>query len=367
MPISQKHWKVVYEMFKNQTMIKSFYLSLFDKMKNKDNCVRDILNIIPKNLLNNLDNLSDSDQEYIQKIVNEFLISLFDKFVNKGLMKINRIHEFTDDEIDSMFANNFADYDSFVVMGCPESTDIDVVAFVRENDHDNGQTKLLSKMSTHRLYSELKDLGYDIINKEIDICLVYVDPVSQLIVAASKADVETQNIINDTWHYHKQIMNEKQNLPKALVLHLMRYVDFTKEQLFNKLRTFAKYVLDYAEDICLDYRSFRPSKVEAYTQGGQTMMLFLQKSDWIVHDPSKLAPVLDIGIWQTRFKAIIMKLLQICLIFSTGKTIYVKSELALSIRDSFDSLSLSPDKIKEYEEGALYYLFRGNRGDVKVP
>lgn len=345
-----------------------FYIDLETKIKANDNSVRDIIKSykLHEDIKNDI---KDSTQSLDKNIINKILLRFFDQNAFAiGYNKLARIHTFTDDEISAMNPKQFAEHDSFIVMGCDESTDIDVVCFIGSDQKDNikdGKTKELSKKSLDRLKLDLKNCGYDIENRKLDVTTAYVDPDTQMIIASSKGGAETQNIILETWTYHKQVMYPQEVIPMALHLHPMIKIEFTQKEIFDKLRSFAKYVLDHCEVISVknDYRKFRPIKAELYVKGGDQMMKYMRNIlDHIIHDPvvasEKKISMIE---WHDKFKAIVMKLLQIICLYNCGKTAYRKKDIAKLVREIFTNEdNVTVDK---YESFATWYLFRGRIGE----
>lgn len=356
--LSKKHGTLFLEILRQNKMFPAFYDDLEIKIKSQEDCVRDIIKMLERENSNSI-----TDTHIKHELINKYLIHILESSLTRGLTKMSRIHTFTNEEILSISPDNFSEHDSFLIIGCPESTDIDVICFVRDKDRYMGKTKELSNYSIKCIKQDLMSLGYDIVNRDIDINAVYVDPTTRTITASSKGGTETQNIINATWMFHKQIMvDSSQNIPLALKLHSVIDIIFTDEEIFEKLRALAKYILDYAEDICPNYKSFRPIKTEIYAQGGDCMMRFMKNIlNHIVYTLDDVTKHnMDPVKFHDRFKAIIMKLLQIILHYHHKKTIYVKRELAKAVNDIFRNSEQSI--IKEYELGSLWYLFRGKCG-----
>lgn len=363
--LGKKHGVLLLKIFSEDIMIPEFYKVLFEKMDRTDNAVRDIIK--------HVENTNGMKLKFIQErikraSVNTFLINLINYSVSKGITKLCRIYEFTDHDIQTMIPNHFSSPDSFLVVGCPDSTDIDTIVFVREQDCYMGKTKELTDESISQIREQLRDLKYDVDNRELDINIVYVNPKTRMITASSKAGTETQNIINATHMLHKQVMTEcmtdsgLQTMPLGMYLHPVVNIKFTDKEVLDKLRAFAKYVLDYAEHISRDYALFRPIRLDLYTQGGDQMMRFMEGiTKYIVCDPVEVKRLdLDMIKYHDRFKSMTMKLLQILLHDRCNDTAYVKADLAKTVHRIF---SLESDEVRtRYEAGALWLLFRGHRG-----
>ena len=106
-------------------MIDEFYKSLLSKL--------DDYNLI--------DIIKRLNYDNIKKSVNEILILIYNRSPEKFIRKINYIHSFTESELHclSLSEKHYSTYDSFIVFGCPYSTDIDVACFVMEDNYNNGK------------------------------------------------------------------------------------------------------------------------------------------------------------------------------------------------------------------------------------
>lgn len=367
--LGKKHGKLFLQILREDRMIPEFYAVLNEKMESMDNSVRDIIKYVEN--ASKHDSKHDSSAmkklalipEITRRIhVNAFLIDMLTNSVSKGITKLCRIYDFTDQDIRHMIPDHFAKYDSILVIGCSESSDIDVCCYVREQDCYMGKTKELPDEEIESIREQLRSLGYDVDRRDLDLNVIYVDPIQQMITASSKGGTETQNIINATYMLHRQIMCPGSDLPLAMHLHPVKNIEFTREEIFEKLRAFAKYVLDYAEDVSRDYLAFRPIKSDLYTQGGDEMMRFMKGIlKYIVYDPVDVKRFdLDPIKYHDRFKSMTMKLLQILMHNRCNATAYVKADLAKSVHRIF--ADEGHELLSRYEAGAAWYLFRGNRG-----
>lgn len=390
---TKKDLKYVLQIFNTKCMVDAFYLDLFKKMyefiqinrirksgngREKstvsiDNStdiyqVSDIVKYIERHhpdLLNTVSltecvdtGLVDRSSE-LRQIVDIYILESLQANPTKTLNKLAKIHSFTEDEIIEMIPERYASFDSFVVIGCPESTDIDVVCFVRSSDQSDGDVKDLSPSTLEDLLTRLKKLGYDT-SRDVDINCVYVDPATKTITASSKGGCETQNIINSTWMYHAQEIDQD-GVPYAMNLHPVNMVELDDEEMLNKLRSCAKYVLDYAEDITV-YKKFRPIKIEICSQGGDMMMKTMKEiMNFLVHDPADVDKEgLNRVRWHDRYKAIVMKLIQITSYDIQKKTAYAKRELIDLLNNVLSDKDIN--EINRYKSCARWYLFRGREG-----
>jgi hypothetical protein len=351
--LNASHAKYLLDCLKNGTMINEYYKSFFEKISQREPCV---LDIVKRNPDLTDDKVSD---DLKRKLIDRITIDLLEKSPKQGITKISKIHEFDEIEIQKMSSDQFSSWNEFVVVGCPDSTDIDAICYVDKKYCTDGNIKPLLRSEEHRLSEELKKLGYSV-DRPVDINLIYVDPDQQTIVASSKGGTETQNIINMTWQYHKQILDDMK-MPRAMVKYPVKMIQFNQEEIFNKLRSFAKYMLDYAEDICSNYQRFRPIKIELYSRGGDQMMRFMRDSvQYIECDPTKITNPKKKKYWHDCFKAMIMKLIQIIMLFRQNKIVYTKKELARTVVELFDNVDSS--MMEHYEQGAVWYLYRGTVG-----
>lgn len=133
--LSKKHGKIFLEILTQDRMIPNFYNILYEKMNLMENGVRDIIKYVETEANAKFQTLPDSLK---RKLVNQYLISVLNRSHGKGVTKLSRIYHFSDHELETMIPDNFSVIDSFTVIGCPESTDIDVVCYAREQDNYMG-------------------------------------------------------------------------------------------------------------------------------------------------------------------------------------------------------------------------------------
>lgn len=349
------------DLLRSDKIYKPFYTELQLKIESMHDSVRDIIKYIEKYKCN----INDKEKaSYCRALINEYLISILESSLTRGFAKMTRIHTFADNIADNVSATKsklYATHNSFVVFGCPESSDIDIVVFVADKDNHNGKTKELSQNSINEIRDALTTLGYDT-KKVLDITTAHV--CSGRIIGSSKGGSETQNIILATWKYHKQIMGSDTHLPLALQLNPIIRIEFSESDIFDKLRAFAKYVLDYAEDIVPAdrYKIFRPIKKEIYAKGGDHMMILMRDIlQYIISDPEQIKiNQMDPIKYHDHYKALVMKLIQSITYNKYMNVSYTKRLIVDNITRIFDDCKGAD--VKSYRECAEWFLFRGKQG-----
>ena len=126
-------------------------------------------------------------------------LSIFPVKTVKALQKHFKL-ELVDLEL--MCDELFSKFDSWIVIGCPLSTDLDVVCIVNSEFKSNGQTFPLLTTEIERLKQELRISGYEqkINLLDLNVVTIYNGNITSL----TKGGRETQNIIMDTYKYHTQ-------------------------------------------------------------------------------------------------------------------------------------------------------------------
>jgi len=303
---------------------------------------------------------------------------------NKSLSKkIASIYTFTEEEQSILMEGCYSEIDEFVIIGCPKSTDLDIVVFVEEQYQNNGQIQPLSPESLRMLKSRLVDIGADV-GKELDVCLICVNNEGR-VIAFSKGGQETVLILWSTWKYHPQEFAEtgdgEEKLPKAFVKYNFKqltYEECHKVVFFqNKVVDLASWVLKRLKQFVRpeNYQKIREQKNAVFSMPSEFAMYFFHRiSPQMIIHPSCVGADLDIITWRSGMKSITMKLIQIVVWHHHRATCYTKSELANRwIPRIFSNLNRNSDTNDakyQKEEGeipvlvqeALYYLLRGTEG-----
>jgi hypothetical protein len=231
----------------------------------------------------------------------------------------------------------FSRYEKFYVIGCPRSTDIDVLIIINKRFLINGIPLPLFSSEYQRLLSELSELSYDI-SRSIDYNLIVIE--NGCIIGQTKGGLDTSNILIKTHHLHTQ-----------------KYVydlelNFIQSELINRIRPIAKFILDYLEDVAIYYHSIRPEKIQIYTIGTDRMIEYSLTILDKIHINTSLLNESRTKLWHDFMKSITMKIIQLALLFYHSEYEFVKENLAL-ISEKF---GFNPNN-------TLWFLFRGKEGE----
>lgn len=230
-------------------------------------------------------------------------------------------------------------YISWIVIGCPKSTDIDVCIFVSKENSKDGKPLELSPSLLITLMTELRVVGYSIDSiNDLDINVLCVNEAGH-IIANMKGGSEIANIINLTHHYHKQ----KYTIP---------YLHTIEVSIFDKLRAISKFILDNLENLTPAYENIRSSKQEAYQNGTDAMIKFTVSEEFL--DKLDLVNSNTTKVWKDLWKSLVMKFCQLILLVDNQYE-YRKEQLAIKTGKVF------PEREKLTDE-LLWFLFRGNKG-----
>jgi len=234
-------------------------------------------------------------------------------------------------------------YISCVVIGCPGSTDIDVVVFVTKENIKDGKPLELSPTLLITLMTELRDAGYSIESiDDLDINVLCVNE-SGHIIANMKGGAEIANIINLTHHYHKQ----KYPIPHLQTIEV---------SIFDKLRAISKFILDNLKNLTIDYEKIRSSKQEAYQNGTDSMIQFTVSEDFLGN--LDLVNINNTKEWKDLWKSLTMKFCQLILLVDDQYE-YTKEQLAVKTAKLFPERENLTDEL-------LWFLFRGNKGRIDI-
>jgi hypothetical protein len=225
---------------------------------------------------------------------------------------------------------------TFNVIGCEYSTDIDIIVPVPSiqiiTDYKNKKFNL----NLDLIKDELRTLGYDLISRELDVNLVYLDPNNSNIINGLIGEPKlTQNIIHYTYSLHSQSYPPIIHNPVQIDLG-----DFT--------RLFSKIILDWMEKILgkSRYKELRPNKAQVYTD-------IISRLDFSLQILEEVNFVELYNVNKNIIKSIGMKLSQFALLY-LGELEYTKVKISCGI-----------NKILPIEfDNILFILTRGKMGKI---
>ena len=223
-------------------------------------------------------------------------------------------------------------YEKFYVIGCPTSTDIDVVCIINRQFLSNSVPLPLKNTEIERLKMELHSVGYDT-ERDIDINIICIE--NKRCIGKSKGGDETINILLNTHFLHTQFYEFDID------------IDFVEVSLIEKLKAITKFIFDYIEYVLIDYKNFRETKRRLYMEGIDSMMKYASNiRDLIQFRTEKNS--------QDFFKSLTMKIIQLILL-KDNLYIYTKEEL-INISNEYNF----------NKENIRYFLTRGKQGTFNM-
>lgn len=223
-------------------------------------------------------------------------------------------------------------YDKFYVIGCPTSTDIDIICIINKMYLFNSIPLPLKNTEIDRLRRELNLSGYDT-DIDLDINIICIE--NKRCIGKSKGGDETINILLKTHTLHKQYYDYDIE------------IDFIDIPLIDKLMGITKFLFSYIEYVCIDYKNFRETKRRLFMEGNESMMRYSPRL-------LELIEYRDEKNSQDFFKSMTMKIIQLILL-KDNIYMYTKEEL-INVSDIF-----SFDK-----ENIRYFLTRGKQGTFNM-
>jgi hypothetical protein len=365
---SKKIRKILRRLFDKDKINEGFYDAIIRRMKeftdDPETWVPELLDIW-KGVKRDVENGMNGEYREVREYIRQNFIRLLKKRYSKGIAKLNAVsgdYAFSIDSLERMDSDAYTTYIGFLVMGCPNSTDIDVAVFCPESANRDGGVATLFTSELNRLYQELTELGYNVKDREIDINQVIV--INRQIVASTKGGKETANIMLATYCHHVQQTVAETGEVRSLQTHPLDPVELTDEDFESKVRSFAKYCWDYLKYLVdkKTYQRMRDTRVEVYEMGTRAVMTELHRiMDMIVTDPEVAKRSgLDMAHWRSAFKSLTMKTVQIIVYYHEGTMSYTKAEIAedaAKIADHYDGFD--GDVLRA---GCLYNLTRGKSG-----
>lgn len=285
------------------------------------------------NMINSNQNLELFSDYFIQNKLNrESFLTNLQNYPKRTFNHIKKSIPNIIDIIESL--ENYSYYDKFFVVGCPLSTDIDVICIVQKQYILNSVPLPLKNTEIIRLSSELESIGYSV-ERQIDYNLICIE--NKRCVGKSKGGEETINILLKTHSLHKQKYE------------FDIQIDLIEVLLIDKLKAITKFIFDYIEDATTaeKYREFRETKRRLYMEGIDSMIKYVHiLLDMINFNENKNN--------RDFFKSLTMKIIQLNLL-QDNIYIYTKEELITS------SEAYGFDK-----ENVRYFLTRGKNGNFDI-
>ena len=212
----------------------------------------------------------------------------------------------------------YAEFDSFIVFGCPESTDLDVAVIVKKEQDINlpvNETELRKLLQS---------------DKELDIATICIK--NKIVTNTGKGGKEIQNIIHYTYDLHKQIYPNPVNGPIEV-------------NMIEKILATSKFILDNLKILIgeKEYAVERENKILAYKGQWSRVDFVLSVLGKINYD--------NTPGYKNIMKSLVMKIIQLILL-ERKEYEYTKRGLAEKFNNIF------PNNL----DNALWFLFRGKEG-----
>lgn len=201
------------------------------------------------------------------------------------------------------------------IIGCPLSTDIDLVICSSCREH---LSLPIDPLVMIELTNDLKINLNHLPNKlnKLDINLIFIHPLTNQIVQTQKGGAkETQNIIFSTYHHHEQKFS-------CLVKNLEEL------EISDKLSAICKFVLDRLSILLSQdaYNKLRKEKIDIY-KGDKLRYPYIIK---ILQNPGLMIFKNDDIAWRSAMKSLVMKLIQLIQLWNDEPISYTKLELSQS-------------------------------------
>jgi len=351
----------VIRLLKNNKLPCEFYNSLAKRLQDGDRS----LTLLKKSFDGTNITTYDPKSLTFREVVAKYYLKNYNP-VKKCVKTIQLIYPVPEDYFAKIFRHEYATVLWFVVVGCPRSSDIDVMVIVDAKSHSNGKTFPLTSEDHELIRSKLTSIGYDS-KREIDINVIALK--EKKIVACFKGGKETANIVIHTAKLHKQvefpqsgIKYDSQSRPTNIA-DLIEEVPITEDMIYGRIQAILKFILEYLEIISINYLDLRPEKMDSMATGNDLKMLeFVQK---IMTKKSVNLDVTNISDKKKQYevrsfyKSLVMKFLQLYLLIQKEKCYFTKDEIASSCSEIFTETE-KKEETESYIKRSRYYLFRGS-------
>lgn len=273
----------------------------------------DILGRLLKNIVDIIRPYNDDDTLKIR----------IKKFLEIGNQYLNKLNEI----IERFKKRTFVEFYEFNIIGCPTSTDIDVVARVNRDEIDK-------EIDISKLRTLIRLAGYNTDERELDVNLIAINENGDLEWAEKGGMADTQNIIFETYKHHKQIH-------PCLVKRIVPI------DIYNKVNATAKFILDNMKVLIgkPNYSLERQRRRAVYSSTEERLTYSLYVADLIQYQNSKN--------WLSCIKSLVMKIIQLIELDRDEPVVYIKEELVNDINRIYP-------ETKNY---ASWLLFRGQKGE----
>lgn len=290
---------------------------------------------------NNKLDIIKSDNEKV-KILEELKM-----FPVRTAKRIIKNHNITHNMLEIICEDLYSKYSEFIIFGCPMSTDLDVVCVVDNVYQENGKCYPLLSSEIERLKSELFQMNFSEEKmSNIDINIISIKDKS--IIAVNKGGKEIGNIILSTYEYHKQ----KHSCPE---------IDFIEINIFNKLRSISKFIIDHLEIITNTLTNFNIKQIRKQSyQQSETMneMFYYSRQIRSVLDTQNIN---NSSKWKDDMKSFTMKICQLILLKNN-----VYEYTKFGIYEKLKNMSVSECHGMNNYSGSIFWLLtRGKYNENK--
>ena len=239
-------------------------------------------------------------------------------------------------------------YTSWVIFGCPKSTDIDIFVFLNWDNPKEYQI-IIDDLKNHlgnyivdisNIVSELNALYPD---RDIDVNYGFQDDRGNISTCVKGQNWFSQNIIFHTYHHHKQIHSN-------LITNTIEIPESAKNSLqICQFLMYEKIVI-----ILLGverYNELRGIRREA----GADREKRLIHSHFVLTEGMKGLDLCSLSLKMASvMKSLLMKIIQTCQIMNNSPLLFTKDELADDSKQWFT-----------YPEGIRWFLMRGREGCIE--
>lgn len=232
-------------------------------------------------------------------------------------------------------------YETHVVFGSPDSTDIDVAYCTHRDEWSDLQQCRIDEQALH---DALCASGYDLETRSVDTNIVIIDSKGDVKRTSKGSCYDTQNMLYYTHQYHAQSPGRPMPIERA--------IDVSDFDVQDKCRGVVKCFLDHLKPLVGEdrYAAVRNDKKKVYEQGGLLVRarFVAQMVPYVLLDQQT-----DCAPWADAMKTLHMKLAQMVLL-EHDQLEYNKRLLPEKTHALLPTVSV--DQMR-------WYLTRGTEGD----